>query len=339
MAMSPSATEDRIVESVKRMAGFRPAALRVGIGDDAAVVRPPGAREDWLVTTDLMLEDVDFRRDWSTPGQLGHKALAVNLSDLAAMGARPLLYFVSLGLPDGCGAGWIRGFYRGMVPLGDRWGAGLAGGDLSRSDAGILISLTAIGESAGRRVLVRSGARPGDLVCVTGTLGRAAAGLFLLDAGCRRGGNEGEREALAAHRTPQPRCDVGSWLAERRLATAAMDLSDGLSTDLGRLTASSGVGAALDASRLPVFTVSARWGCDPVRLALHGGEDFELLFTVPPRRFVRLSRSYPRKFPPFSVIGITTQRRRIEWRRDPGARPQPLEPLGWDHFRPGPVTK
>jgi thiamine-monophosphate kinase len=326
-------TEDRMVEVFRRISAPRVSSLRVGIGDDAAVVRPAGAREDWLITTDLLLEDVDFRRNWSTPAQLGHKALAVNLSDLAAMGARPRLFFVSLALPSECRSGWIRSFYRGMISLGKRWDAGLAGGDLSRSDSGILISITAVGESASRKVLLRTGAKPGDLLCVTGTLGKAAAGLSLLEAGRCRGRNAAERAALSAQRTPEPRCEVGHWLAKRRLATAAMDLSDGLSSDLRRLAASSGVGATVDGSRLPVFTDSARWGFDPLRLALHGGEDFELLFTVPARRLAQLMQRYPPGFPPISVIGSITRHRRIQWRPAPDARLSALEPLGWDHFR------
>jgi thiamine-monophosphate kinase len=326
-------TEDRLIELFRRIAKHPPTSLRVGIGDDAAVVRPAGAREDWLITTDLLLEDIDFKRGWSSPAQLGHKALAVNLSDLAAMGARPRLFFVSLGLPSECGVGWIRSFYRGMTTLGGRWQASLAGGDLSRSRSGILISIVAAGESTRRKVLLRSGASPGDLLCVTGTLGKAAAGMSLLEVGRVRGRSAAECEALAAHRTPEPRCEVGHWLARRGLATAAMDLSDGLSTDLRRLAAASGVGATIDATRLPVFAESAGWGCDPVRLALHGGEDFELLFAAPAPRLSQLMRRYPRSFPRVSIIGSVTGQRRIQWRPAPNAPLQSLEPLGWDHFR------
>jgi thiamine-monophosphate kinase len=325
--------EDSIVQMLIDRFAARHPRLPSRVGDDAAVVRLRRAEEDWIVSTDMLIENVDFRRDWIEPGQLGHKALAVNLSDLAAMGAKPHFYLVALALPDGLGKRWIASLYSGMTRLAASFGATLAGGDLSGSPSGILITIAALGSAKRRRAVLRSGGRAGDPLLVTGCLGKSAAGLKLLQHGIVHGRDSEERAALAAHRTPIPRCEAGEWLARNRFAACMMDLSDGLSMDLPRLCRACGTGAEIFADRIPLFEPAKRWNCDPLNLALHGGEDFELLFSVSPRKLRAFQAAYPGTFPPATIIGRLTDRPGVVWHPRPGAPPEKLPRLGWDHFR------
>ncbi len=325
--------EDHIVHFLQRHFGRSASCLKMGIGDDAAVFQPKGADELWVVTTDLLVEDIDFRRGWLTPRQLGHRALAVNLSDLAAMGARPRFYTVALGFQEDPDRKWIGSFYRGLSALGEANGAVLIGGDLSRTRQGLHISIAALGESLHRRVLYRSGGLPGDSLFVTGMLGKAAAGLRLLSMGKTRGVTAPERRALKAQQEPQPRCAAGLWLAQSGLVSCMMDLSDGLSADLPRLCEACGTGAEVYSGQLPIFPRAVNWECDPTELALHGGEDFELLFAVPGRMLETLIRSYPQAYPPITRIGKLTSVSGVMCRAAEGESPMPLPPLGFDHFR------
>lgn len=307
--------------------------LKKGIGDDAAVLHPAGAREKWVITTDMLLEGIDFKRRWQTPAQLGSKALAVNLSDLAAMGVRPRFYLVALALPSGVGEAWVDALYRGLASVGRRYGAILVGGDLSRSHSGIQITVTAVGESLGGKVMYRSGGRAGDFLYVTGVLGKAAAGLNLLQRGRIRTGNAGQRQALDRHRNPDPRCDAGLWIAQSGFAGAMMDLSDGLSTDLPRLCAESSTGAEIWLSHLPSFSEAAKWGCDPLELALHGGEDFELIFSIRAKKAGEFEAGYPAGYPPIHRIGRLTRNQGAFWLSAPEGKPHRLAALGFDHFK------
>jgi thiamine-monophosphate kinase len=336
---SPRLDENRVVRLLQTRFGAKNASLVKGIGDDAAVLRLRGAPEHLVITTDMLLEEVDFRPGWMTPAQLGHKSLAVNLSDLAAMGARPRFFTVALALPSDVTEGWIASFYRGVSALARRHGAVLIGGDLSRSPSGIQVTITAIGETTGRRPVYRSGGRPGDFLYVTGVLGRAGAGLKLLLQGRVRATNASERSALHALRTPEPRCPVGNWLARSGFVRCMMDLSDGLSMDLPRLCEASGTGAEISGSRLPVFRPARRWQCDPVQLALHGGEDFELLFAVSARKAAKFEQAYPSGFPLISLIGRLRQEHGVVWSCAPGIPLQPLIPAGFDHFRRQPASR
>ena len=327
-------SEDDVVALIARRFARRSPLVELGIGDDAAVLRHPGRDRRWIVTTDMLVEGVDFRRDWTSPFELGHKSLAVNLSDLAAMGAAPAIYTVALALPRGVTLRWIREFFRGASELGRRNGAELVGGDLSSSPEGINIAITAIGTASANRILLRSGGQPGDFLYVTGVLGRSAAGLRLLARGRPRRLKVAEREALVAHRTPEPRCESGLWLAQSGLARCMIDLSDGLSMDLPRICKPGGIGAELYTSAIPIFAASAEWGCDPLDNALHGGEDFELLFAVSPGVAGTLERRYPARLPPLSRIGRLTARPAVSWSSHPGGRTSALPPKGYDHFSP-----
>jgi thiamine-monophosphate kinase len=327
-----SLSENRIVEVLRRRFAGRSPFLKKGIGDDAAVIRPLGAKEWWVVTTDMLLEEVDFRRSWQTAAELGWKSLAVNLSDLAAMGVRPRFHTVSLALPDDIREPWIASFYTGMQSVGIKNGAVLIGGDLSGSPRGIQISITAIGETQRRKIVYRSGGRPGDRLYVTGILGRAAAGLLLLQNGLRRGRTAAERQALAAHRKPRPRCAEGEWLAQKGFSRAMMDLSDGLSMDLPRLCRASGSGAKIHASQLPRAEGLGK-GFDPLKLALHGGEDFELLFCVSPRKARALESNWPSRFPPICCIGSLEPGTEVVLTEAPGKNSLLLAECGYDHFK------
>ena len=292
--------------------------LEQGIGDDCAIFS--GSRDaDILVTTDLFLEGIHFRRSWQPAASAGHKVLARGLSDIAAMGGTPRFAFLSLALPRRTQQKWVDDFFRGLFRLADRCGVVLAGGDTSASDAGILADIMVIGEVPRGRAVLRSGARPGDTVWVAGQLGGAARALEWLRQGRRVSqGSAGARRFFA----PEPRLETGRVLRERGIATAMMDVSDGLSLDLDRLCKASGVGARIEEEKIP------RARGTPLAMALHGGEDFELLFTVP----ARLSRRVPAHLGgvPLTCIGEITKERRLRIVR--GGKPSPLPLLGFQHF-------
>ncbi|MEF3192838.1 MAG: thiamine-phosphate kinase [Halothiobacillaceae bacterium] len=300
------------------------AGLILGVGDDCALLKPAIGMQ-LAVTTDTMVSGVHFLPD-DDPRDLGHKLVAVNLSDLAAMGARPRWLFLNLTLPA-VDEGWLAAFADGLFGLAARYGAVLAGGDTTRGP--LAFGLTAIGELPAGQALRRSGARPGDWVCVSGIPGEAAAGLahrlgqHLLPKGLAA-------QALARLHRPEPQVALG--LALRGLATSAIDISDGLAQDLGHILAASGVGATLELTRLPSSPVLAALPQDMAwRQQLAGGDDYELVFTLPPEHVDRLA-DLPA---PVTVIG------RID--PDPGLRllapdgsPFPLARKGHDHFAQDP---
>ncbi len=326
-------SENRIISLLQDRYAVKSASVKKGIGDDAAVIQCAGSAEFLLITTDMLLEGIDFRREWTKPEWIGRKSIAVNLSDLAAMGARPRFFTVSLAVPPGISERWILDFYDGMTEPGCSMGTQLIGGDLSHSENGVVISITALGESLNRRVLYRSGGKAGDFLYVTGTLGRSAAGLKLLEDGYRRPFTPAQKEALDVHQMPVPRCEAGVWLAQCGFVHCMMDLSDGLSVDLPRLCAASGVGGEIRLDDLPVFIESESWDCDPVNCALHGGEDFELLFAVPPSNSRLLERIYPRRFPKITKIGKLTREIGSVWASSPNKKRHRLLARGYDHFR------
>ena len=237
-----------------------------------------------LVTTDFSLEGIHFRREWHPPEVVGHRCLARGLSDIAAMGGTPVAAFLSLALPQNLRQPWVDRFIKGLLRLADRFNVTLAGGDTAQSPGGILADIVVIGSIPKGKAIRRSGARSGDRIYVTGTLGGAAAALKLLFAGKKL------RQAdFPRHFHPVPRIEVGRFLLEKGLASAMIDLSDGLSTDLGHICEESGVGAEIQAPAIPCASVGKPAHEVDLQLALHGGDDYELLFTgprekqVPPR--------------------------------------------------------
>ena len=317
-------------------------SLSVGIGDDAAVIQNrPGI--DTVVTTDLLVESVDFHREATPARLLGQKALAVSLSDIAAMGARPKWALLSLGLPpDVWDSEFIDQFYEGFFALANHYSVVLAGGDVSRTPERIVIDSIVLGEVRQGLAVSRAGARAGDLIFVTGALGGAAAGLRLVESGARLDSEdtpEAEADSVDAlllrQLCPEPRVGWGTVLGEERLATAMIDISDGLSSDLGHLCRESGVGALIESSHLPldpqVIDLCGRRALDPLLLALHGGEDFELLFTVRPQDLSRLPKRVDGA-PATHVGEITNDAGCI--RIAEGNRVWDLKPGGFDHFKP-----
>jgi thiamine-monophosphate kinase len=309
--------------------------LRLGIGDDCALLRPRRG-EELAVTTDLSIAGRHFRLDWHSPESIGHRALARGLSDLAAMGARPVAAFLSLGLPreltvaSGRKPAWIQRFLDGLFALASAHKTPLAGGDLSESPIPIA-DIVLIGAVPRGKALLRSTARPGHLLYVTGALGGAAAALARLEElATAQTSSQPPRipknlEAqLAPHLYPQPRVAQGLWLVRHGLASAAIDLSDGLSTDLTHICEESGVAAEVNAAQLPIHPTAT------LQQALNGGEDYELLFTAPP------TARLPRKIAgiPITQIGRILPRRSgrpIISLLTPQGR-EPLNPKGWQHF-------
>jgi thiamine-monophosphate kinase len=250
----------------------------VGPGDDAAVV--VGSRNERLVvTTDAVVEGVHFSRAYSTPADIGHRALAVNLSDLAAMGATPRWALLSLVLPGSTRETDVEDLVDGLAALAIRHGVSVIGGNITRTDGPLVVDVTAGGEVAPRKWLTRSGAKAGDSVYVSGTIGGAAAGLEMLGAGVR------DAECVARHLRPEPRVRLGIAIARAKAARAAMDLSDGLADGLEQVASASGVGVRVDGAAVPVDSAAHRWwtarGADPLTAALAGGDDYELLLAVP----------------------------------------------------------
>ena len=307
-----------------------PAWLVVGPGDDAAVVEPERGALD-VFTTDVQVEGVHFDRRFVPPDAIGHRALAVNLSDLAAMGARPRAALLSLILPDALDVTAIDEMLDGLLALGDAHGVAVVGGNVSRSPGPLVVDVTAIGTARRRRILTRSGARAGDEVYVTGTIGDALAGLESL----REGGTHTMRTQEERYLRPDPRVRAGRALVGHRAASACMDLSDGLADAVRQLAAASGVGIEVDAASLPIAEPVRRWpearGGDPAAAALQGGDDYELLFTVRPAHHGRL-RGAKRMFGdlPITRIGVVTRERRVALQTAAGTRELPD---GFEHFR------
>jgi thiamine-monophosphate kinase len=287
-----------------------------------------GAGKEWVVTTDAFLENVHFMQGIHPAEAVGYKALARAASDIAAMGARARYFFLTL--PDACTGAWLGGFLKGMGRAARRFGLTLAGGDTTKYPL-FTASLTVMGEIQRGRGILRSGARPGDLLCVSGRLGEAELGLRLALRKLHK--RKSWASQLKKHFFPEPRLAVGEWLAARRWATSMIDVSDGLSTDLEHLCKASRVGAVVWAPKIPVVKIPKefqRLGLDPLHLALDGGEDYELLFTVPKKFSGRL----PRKIEgvPVTIIGEITRGKKVVL-IGPDGKSDLLQPRGWDPFR------
>jgi thiamine-monophosphate kinase len=342
------AGERALIERIRARLPHPPPALVVGIGDDAAVAVPDRGTLQ-VLTTDALVEGVHFDLRFSTPSDVGYKALAVNVSDIAAMGGAPRLAMLSLMLPPDTLLQTVDGLLEGLSEIAGATGVTLAGGNITRSPGPLIVDVSVIGSVKPRKILRRSGGRVGDAVYVTGRIGMAAAGLgWLRTSVAPPGGSHGPDDAALAecvlrHRRPEPRARIGALLGRNRAASACMDLSDGLADAMAQVAAACGTGATIDASALPIHPAAHAWfssqgdrpggqtpGSDPLTAVLSGGDDYELLFTVPKRRRGRL-RAVIREARgvPITRIGELTAGTEVVLEQN--GRREPLPP-GFVHF-------
>jgi thiamine-monophosphate kinase len=317
------AGERELVARVRARAGAPPSFVQIGIGDDGAVIDPPRGALD-IVTTDALVEGIHFRRDWTAPHAIGAKAVAVNFSDLAAMGAAPRVVLLSLVLPATLPLADFDALVDGVVEATTAAGASLVGGNIARSPGPLVVDVTAIGAAKRRRVLMRHGGRAGHALYVTGAVGGAAAGLAILESGADRAAlDAGSAACVARYERPVARLRCGWMVAARRAASACMDLSDGLADAVLQIAAASGTGAELDAAAIPLEPGAASWlgrgGTDIVDAAIVGGEDYELLFAVPPRRRKAFLAAIRQSGPvPVTPVGRLTRDSGVTLVRDDG---------------------
>ena len=326
-------SEDSILRKISNT--FRSAScntgrsVAVGIGDDAALFRPKRGQET-ILTCDWFLEGTHFFRDKHPPDAVGWKCLARALSDVAAMGGTPRCFLLSLALPETHTGPWLDLFLGGLRRASRKFQCALTGGDTTRRNE-ILINVTVVGEVPAGRAVLRSRANTGDIIYVSGRLGEAELGLRILQRS--KGAPSKKNPLIKKHLYPAPRLALGQWLAEKGLVTTMMDLSDGLSSDLSRLCAASAIGAQLESSKIPLVRfpdVALKEHHDPLHLALHGGDDYELLFTAPPHKTKLLPNSF--RGVRLTAIGRITQKRELLL-RDENSTVSQLTSRGWDPFR------
>jgi len=318
-------SERNLIQRIRRQAGAGASPrgrspVIAGIGDDAAVLRlAPG--QDVLVTTDFSIENVHFKRDWHPPEAVGWRCLTRGLSDIAAMGGQPRAAFLSLAVPGDISQVWVDRFLKGLLALAAKFNVPLAGGDTAQAVDGIQADMVVLGSVPKRTAVLRSGARPGDHIYVTGQLGSSAAVLARLRASLPLGADS------ARHFRPQARLLVGQWLRAHKIPSAMIDISDGLSTDLHHICEESGVGAEIEADAIPrPRSGRAKVASVALEFALHGGDDYELLFTS--------SKPVPSRVEgvPVTRIGQTTRKKGMRLIVARGQE-QRLEPKGWQHFQ------
>jgi thiamine-monophosphate kinase len=313
--------EKALILRIRGRAARRP-GVAVGIGDDCAILEIPAGQQA-LVTTDFSLEGVHFRREWHPAEVVGHRCLTRGLSDIAAMGGNPIAAFLSLALPQKMPQSWVNQFMKGLLKLADAFRVSLAGGDTAQSPSGVLADIAVVGSVPKGKAIRRSGARAGDRIYVTGSLGGAAATLKLLFSGRKL------RPAdFPCHFHPTPRIEVGRVLLEKGLASAMIDISDGLSTDLGHICEESGVGAEILAPAIPCASIGKPPREVELQFALNGGDDYELLFTARPNKRV------PARIAgvPITPIGQIARDTRV-WLVNQDGVGSELRPQGWEHFK------
>jgi thiamine-monophosphate kinase len=336
--------EKALIAQLRRLAtAAKNPAIPLGIGDDCAVLRLSPRRgrpeeseteNDTLVTTDFSLEGIHFRRNWHSPESIGHRCLTRGLSDIAAMGGKPVAAFLSLALPADLPQNWLARFSRSLISLAKRYNVTLAGGDTAESPNGILADIVVVGSIPKGKAVLRSGARSGDLIYVSGELGGSAAALFALEKRAlqkevrKRPERKLSSQDYPRHFFPEPRVELGRVLREKGLASAMIDTSDGLSTDLAHICEESCVGAEIQAELIPRASVGKPVRQVNLESALHGGEDYELLFTARPGKQIasRIAGI------PITRIGRITRTKKIILMKQDGVSHE-LQPQGWEHFR------
>ncbi|MBI5562152.1 MAG: thiamine-phosphate kinase [Deltaproteobacteria bacterium] len=329
--------EDALIDAIARRHSAPHRRLIKGMGDDASVTVQHGGRA-LLATTDILIEGVHFKKGSTTPYLLGRKSLSVSLSDIAAMGGSPAFHLVSLAMPPRTPKAFVDGLYEGISGCAGEFGSCLAGGNTARLPERIMISTTVFGEMPMDEVVYRSGARPGDVIYVTGALGASALGLLALKTGRARAMSGPYKDAVLKHLDPAPRLAAGRTLARKRLATAMMDISDGLGIDLKRLCEASRVGAEVEIDRIPVpeslMRHASRQGVSAASFAVAGGEDYELLFTASARNAAAIERVSAGLGLGMTAIGRIVAKGKAHapvFMDGRGARVK-MERLGFEHF-------
>lgn len=333
MSDNSTITESAVIAIARRIKHFGASRLIKGIGDDCAVIRTPGAGA-LLITSDVFIEGVHFLSA-QPPESVGAKLLAVNLSDIAAMGGTPGEAIVDLMLPGKTPLDWVERFYAGMSEVARRFEVNVAGGDVSRHPDRITLALTLTGRCRRDEVIYRKGAKPGDLVYVSGTLGDADAGLEIVkNEECKmRNGGALERKYLF----PEPRIELGRLLARTRTASAMIDLSDGIAVGLRQLGDASRVAIEVEADKMPVSDAlegfCPKRGVEAADWALRAGGDYELLFTVPPEKARQVERFGLKRpgLPRLTCIGVAAAGEGVALLSNGGS--EPLQMGGWEHFR------
>jgi thiamine-monophosphate kinase len=333
-------TERELIARIQRQLAPAPDWLIAGIGDDAAVVEPERNRAE-VLTVDAVVEGIHFDRAFVPPDAIGHRALAVNLSDLAAMGATPRLALFSCVLPADLLLGHFDEMVAGLVALASTHRIHVVGGNMTRSPGPLMIDVTATGHVKRRQALMRRGARPGDAIYVSGSVGAANAGLQRLSSTApeARTASAAVDPCTRRYLYPDPRVRLGLLLSRNRAASACVDLSDGLADGLHRIAESSEVGMAIDPAAIPIEPDARAWfdaqGSDAILAAITGGDDYELLFTVRPRTHRRLTAAVRHGGVPLTRIGVCTADRAMVLRGSSGssAPERELPRVGYDHFR------
>lgn len=325
--------EFSLIDMMMKKCSPHSTGIVLGIGDDTAIVEPRPDRQI-LITTDALVEGIHFLSHAISPDQLGRKAVFVNLSDVASMGGIPKYILLALALPESLEREWIEKFYDGVESACGDYSLSVIGGNLSRSTQGITLSVTLLGEVEPGSALQRNGAKIADSIFTTGYLGDAAGGVELAMAGIPR--EEGWGNLINRHLAPEPRMECGRFLLQNSLANACIDVSDGLSSDLHHICEASGVGAILYMDRLPVSRGLRQ--CESllkkkaILYALNGGEDYELLFTVPEEKRAKILSLWPAEFPVLTEIGRVVAAEQGVSLIHVDGKPAPLHPGGFDHF-------
>lgn len=326
-----------LIDQIAGLFGGGKSGDGVGIGDDCAVL-PYSEGRSLLVTTDLLIEERHFRRDWISAKDLGYKSLAVNLSDISAMGGKPLYAFLSIGLPEDLPLEWIEQFFRGTHKLASEHNVRLMGGDTTKSSGPMVINYTILGEIKTKNLLWRSAAEPGDRIAVLGKLGESGAGLSLLMEE-KTSYNSTEQQLINSHNRPQLYVDEAQYLASSSAAHAMIDLSDGIQSDAGHIANKSDVNMQIDVERIPI-TPDLNQICDtyswnPIELALSSGEDYGLLFTVSGKNEENLRKRFKEKFGyEFTIIG-KVKKGPAELKLTKYGKTFDLGKSGFDHFKSG----
>ena len=328
--------EAEIISRIRQRARASDQVL-LGIGDDAAVLRH-GAATDLIACCDLMVEGVHFRRGWAAPRLIGRKALAVTLSDVAAMGGVARFAMTSIALPHALPSGFIEELLEGIFEMADSSDVSIIGGDTSSSVDSLFIDTSVIGECAAGRAITRKGAKVGDAIYVTGALGASALGLLLLEQGFRLEdltGSDARTAALIKHLAPAPRLKAGQAIGERELATAMIDISDGLSTDLWHVLNEGDCGAILKADAIPIAgcvnsLATGDSGIEPLKLALDGGEEYELLFTSASENQNRIAEMSEEFAVPITMIGEIVDDKGL--RLESNGLLEAIPPSGYEHM-------